>query len=162
MVKPIPVYSIRYYKLVWGWFRYPDQYYDISRICEMVGNHYPFPLKYEGRAYTARQAEGGPKGLKACITLETLRDRTGGYAIDDKCEIMTRVSKYDWISTEGVAQLLAHEVAHLLTMEHCGSAGCLFSRMPGWTWDLCERHQRWVRLIATLLYRYGWGRVSTM
>jgi len=127
----------------------------------MVGNHFPFPLRYEGRVGSVQEAGGGPKGLRALITAK-VGDVAQGYAVDKYCRVNTRWSEENWKSTGGVARVLSHEVAHLLGMEHCVGS-CLFSQIPElYSWNLCDEHQRFVRTIARVLYTQGWEEVATM
>jgi len=165
MVTPIPVYSLkgritrppsrhipRYFR---GWFtgvEYPDKFYNISRICEIVGNHVPVPLEYKGRVEGLGEAEGNGFGWRGVITAEQT-DFGWGYATVNYFKVFPIYSG-EWLTQEETAQVTAHEGLHLLGVEHCHE-DCL---MGGdvFDWSLCDRHRRHLHEIARVLSEEGW------
>jgi len=153
MVEPIPVYSVR------GPRGYPDRFYDISRICEMVGNHVPVPLKYEGRVargFMAHPVNDG--GYYGCIHAKHFADRRWwGSAFPGHCFDVYPL----WLSSDNAAQIVAHEALHVLGVDHCNNRCIMnphFHRTAVFErgWYLCRHHRGVMHEIAIALHYRGW------
>jgi len=152
---PLPVYSVKGTAVLHGEKRtlYPDIHYPMHWICRKADRYLP-PLEYKGRNWT-KVVAARPAGMAANIWAgPPRRDHRVGFACPGYYAVVSPIYHGSWITADGVANILTHEIFHVLGLHHCNKNCIMNSYLV--TWNFCEEHRDKAKTIAYVYADEGW------